>query len=196
MGGVPFATAERYRRPVVADFDPDRPYDRKGVVSVQPDSGDWLEADSGTGEDCLNLNVWAPEQPDGKALPVAVYIHGGGFEYGANTQLLIDDINRALPHQLANVLPCFYYLRDKLGMSLVFCGIGASRLLHQARVLAGDLTRVSEENRYGSSRRAARRRPPRSPNALLPVTWLDALPLDTEDHPSSRSVSRSPTHDG
>jgi para-nitrobenzyl esterase len=85
--GIPFATAERYRRPVVADFDPDRPYDRKGVVAVQPDSGDWLEADSGMGEDCLNLNVWAPEQPAGKALPVAVYIHGGGFEYGANTQM-------------------------------------------------------------------------------------------------------------
>lgn len=85
--GIPFATAERYRRPVVADFDPDRPYDRKGVVSVQPDSGDWLEADSGMGEDCLNLNVWAPAQPAGKALPVAVYIHGGGFEYGANTQI-------------------------------------------------------------------------------------------------------------
>jgi para-nitrobenzyl esterase len=72
---------------VVADFDPNRPYDRKGVVSVQPDSGDWLEADSGMGEDCLNLNVWAPEQPADKALPVTVYIHGGGFEYGANTQI-------------------------------------------------------------------------------------------------------------
>ncbi|MFM9452073.1 carboxylesterase family protein [Streptomyces europaeiscabiei] len=85
--GIPYATAERYRRPVVANFDPDRPYDRKGVVSVQPDSGDWLEADSGMGEDCLNLNVWAPEQPADKGLPVAVYIHGGGFEYGANTQI-------------------------------------------------------------------------------------------------------------
>jgi para-nitrobenzyl esterase len=84
--GIPYATAERYRRPVVAGFDPDRLYDRKGVVSVQPDSGDWLEADSGMGEDCLNLNVWAPEQSADKALPVAVYIHGGGFEYGANTQ--------------------------------------------------------------------------------------------------------------
>jgi len=85
--GIPFATAERYRRPVLADFDPDGPYDRKGIAPVQPDSGDWLEADSGTGEDCLNLNVWAPEQPVGTALPVAVYVHGGGFEYGANTQI-------------------------------------------------------------------------------------------------------------
>ncbi|MFJ9903296.1 carboxylesterase family protein [Streptomyces sp. NPDC101152] len=64
-----------------------RTYDRKGVVSVQPDSGDWLEADGGMGEDRLNLNVWTPEQPTGEALPVAVYIHGGGFEYGANTQI-------------------------------------------------------------------------------------------------------------
>ncbi|MET7518619.1 carboxylesterase family protein [Streptomyces sp. NPDC005480] len=85
--GIPYATAERYRRPVVAAFAPDRPYDRKGVAAVQPDTGDWLEADSGTGEDCLNLNVWAPEQPTEKALPVAVYIHGGGFEFGANTQI-------------------------------------------------------------------------------------------------------------
>jgi para-nitrobenzyl esterase len=85
--GIPYATAERYRRPVLVDFDPERPYDRKGVVSAQPDSGDWLEADSGMGEDCLNLNVWAPEEPAGKALPVAVYIHGGGFEFGANTQI-------------------------------------------------------------------------------------------------------------
>ncbi|WP_244941792.1 hypothetical protein [Streptomyces rubrogriseus] len=34
--GIPYATAERYRRPVVANFDPNLPYDRKGVVSVQP----------------------------------------------------------------------------------------------------------------------------------------------------------------
>ncbi|MFE3409594.1 TniB family NTP-binding protein [Streptomyces mirabilis] len=39
--------------------------------------------------------------------------------------LLIDNVNRALPHQLANVLPYFDYLRDKLGISLVFCGTGA-----------------------------------------------------------------------
>ena len=52
--GIPYATAERYRCPVLAPFDPDLSYDRKGVAPVQPDSGDWLEADSGTGEDSLN----------------------------------------------------------------------------------------------------------------------------------------------
>jgi para-nitrobenzyl esterase len=101
--GIPFATAERFRRPVVADFDPDRPHDRKGVVAVQPDSGDWLEADRGMGEDCLNLNVWAPEQPTGYALPVAVYIHGGGFEYGANTQTTSNAAGLAASGQVVSV---------------------------------------------------------------------------------------------
>ncbi|MCQ0003277.1 ATP-binding protein [Streptomyces sudanensis] len=61
--------------------------------------------------------------------------------------LLIDDIDRASPQHLANVLPYFDYLRNKLGISLIFCGTGASDRLHQARILAQDLTRVSEENR-------------------------------------------------
>jgi hypothetical protein len=32
--GDPVRHPERYRRPVLADFDPDRPYDRKGVAPV------------------------------------------------------------------------------------------------------------------------------------------------------------------
>lgn len=33
------------------------------------------------GEDCLTLNIWAPEE--GEGLPVYVFIHGGGFAQGA-----------------------------------------------------------------------------------------------------------------
>ncbi|MET8861093.1 AAA family ATPase [Streptomyces sp. NPDC004579] len=108
----------------------------------------------------------------------------------AQTRLmLIDDINRASPQQLADVLPYFDYLRDKLGISLVFCGTGASHLLHQARMLAGDLARVSEENRV-RLKQAGRPEAPASPSprALLPVTWLHPLPLDTEDQKSFRKV--------
>lgn len=41
---------------------------------------------AGTGpvsEDCLYLNVWAPEGSRGKRLPVMVWIYGGGFSAGA-----------------------------------------------------------------------------------------------------------------
>ena len=45
-----------------------------------------MEADSGFSEDCLNLNIWAPEDAGDAPLPVVVYIFGGGWVLGANTQ--------------------------------------------------------------------------------------------------------------
>ncbi|MFE6682535.1 ATP-binding protein [Streptomyces sp. NPDC057729] len=95
--------------------------------------------------------------------------------------LLIDDIDRASPQHLANVLPYFDYLRNKLGISLIFCGTGASHRLHQARILAQDLTRVSEENRIRLEQAGQPADPASpSPTALLPVTWLHPLPLGTK----------------
>ncbi|MDP9612883.1 AAA family ATPase [Streptomyces demainii] len=95
--------------------------------------------------------------------------------------LLIDDINRASPQHLANVLPYFDYLRDKLGISIIYCGTGASHRLHQARILAGDLTRVTEENRVRLEQAGRPAEPVSpSPTALLPVTWLHPLPLGTK----------------
>jgi para-nitrobenzyl esterase len=83
---IPYATAERFRRPVLLPFNPDRPYDRKGPAPMQAGDTSWLEADNGISEDCLNLNVWAPQDTREEPLPVIVYIFGGGFEVGANTQ--------------------------------------------------------------------------------------------------------------
>ncbi len=84
--GIPYATAERFRRPTLRRFNPDLPYDQKGPAPLQAGDTSWLEADNGLSEDCLNLNVWAPEDAGDKPLPVIVYIFGGGFELGANTQ--------------------------------------------------------------------------------------------------------------
>lgn len=84
--GIPYATAERFRRPVLLPFNPDLPYDQKGPAPLQAGDTSWLEADNGLSEDCLNLNVWAPESTGGQPLPVIVYIFGGGWEMGANTQ--------------------------------------------------------------------------------------------------------------
>lgn len=84
--GIPYATAERFRRPVLLPFNPDLPYDQKGPAPVQAGDTSWLEADNGFSENCLNLNVWAPADAHDELLPVIVYIFGGGFEMGANTQ--------------------------------------------------------------------------------------------------------------
>ena len=39
-----------------------------------------------TSEDCLYLNIWAPE-PDGRTRPVLFYIHGGGYAAGSANDL-------------------------------------------------------------------------------------------------------------
>jgi para-nitrobenzyl esterase len=84
--GIPYATAERFRRPTLLPFNPDLPYDQKGPAPIQAGDTTWLEADNGFSEDCLNLNVWAPEDAGDKPLPVVVYVFGGGWVLGANTQ--------------------------------------------------------------------------------------------------------------
>jgi len=61
-------------------------YDQKGPAPLQAGDTSWLEADNGLSEGCLNLNVWAPADATNQPLPVIVYIFGGGFEFGTNTQ--------------------------------------------------------------------------------------------------------------
>ena len=83
--GIPFAAAERFRKPTLLPFNPDLPYDQKGSAPLQAGDTSWLEADNGFSEDCLNLNVWAPKHAGDELLPVVVYIFGGGWMLGANT---------------------------------------------------------------------------------------------------------------
>lgn len=45
-------------------------------------------------EDCLYLNVWAPQKADG-SLPVFFWIHGGGFQAGSGSQPMYDGANLA-----------------------------------------------------------------------------------------------------
>jgi len=46
-------------------------------------------------EDCLYLNVWAPEAPKGRTLPVMVWLYGGGFYFGTASQPLYDGARMA-----------------------------------------------------------------------------------------------------
>jgi len=41
-------------------------------------------------EDCLYANVWAPEKPPSKRLPVMVWIYGGGFVNGGSSPAVYD----------------------------------------------------------------------------------------------------------
>lgn len=84
--GIPYATAARFHKPELLPFNPNLSYDQKGPAPLQAGDTSWLEADNGFSEDCLNLNIWAPEDAGDEPLPVVVYIFGGGWMLGANTQ--------------------------------------------------------------------------------------------------------------
>jgi para-nitrobenzyl esterase len=48
-----------------------------------------------TSEDCLYLNVWAPEDFKGQTLPVYLWFHGGGYTEGAGSIDVYDGANLA-----------------------------------------------------------------------------------------------------
>ena len=45
---------------------------------------------AGTNEDCLTLNVWAPQRAQGRRLPVMVFLHGGGQRESAGHEYNAD----------------------------------------------------------------------------------------------------------
>ncbi len=94
--GVPYATPPvgdlRWREP-----RPAAPW--KGVRVADAYAHDCMQepfpsdaAPLGTppSENCLYLNVWAPEKPAGPKLPVMVWIHGGGFVNGGSSPAVYD----------------------------------------------------------------------------------------------------------
>lgn len=98
--------------------------------------------------------------------------------------LLVDDIQRVQPHQLAPVLHYFDYLRNRLGITTIFCGTGASDIVHEARAIA-DRHQVTVQ-------RHLTRRATHSPgqqdtsqkdpaHSFLPITWLDPIPFNAQD---------------
>src|SRR5690606_16409363 len=105
FAGIPFAAAPvgplRFRPPESREpWDGVR--DATAFGSVSPQNPSMMDAlfggEAGAwDEDCLHLNVWttAPGSPDGgadgsDALPVMVWIHGGGFEMGSGSSPLYD----------------------------------------------------------------------------------------------------------
>lgn len=86
----------RWRPPVQPVLWSDiRDATRPGAICIQPPAN----GDPGVGplpmsEDCLTLNVWTPQGMTG-ALPVMVWIHGGGYNNGSGTAALYSGTNLA-----------------------------------------------------------------------------------------------------
>ena len=78
-----------------ASWAGDRDAGSVGAICIQaPANGDPGVGPAPSSEDCLTLNVWTPEERAG-ALPVMVWIHGGGYNNGSGTAALYDGSNLA-----------------------------------------------------------------------------------------------------
>ena len=91
--GIPYAlppTGLRRWKPPVPASDWTSPLDacRFGADAPQAPHPDLRGA--GMDEDCLFLNVWAPEGAAEGSLPVMVWVHGGGFAGGSGSDLRSD----------------------------------------------------------------------------------------------------------
>lgn len=98
--GIPYAAApdgeHRFRSPRPAE-PWSEPLDCRKFGAVAPQGLDNpvpMDPDIPMAEDCLSVNVWAPE-PDGTPRPVMVWIHGGAYSLGSAAQSVYDGRNLA-----------------------------------------------------------------------------------------------------
>ena len=115
--GVPYARPPvgdlRWRAPQRAEpWSGVRDAGQVGAICIQPPAN----GDNGVGplpmsEDCLTLNVWAPENREA-SLPVMVWIHGGGLNNGSGTAALYDGTRLA---QRGVVVVTINYRLGRLG---------------------------------------------------------------------------------
>lgn len=95
--GIPYATAPteelRFLAPIppspwrgvldAVEFGPIPPQDRQRGYTSTP-------ADIEMSEDCLSINVVAPDQPTSRLAPVMVFIYGGAYSSGSSASELYD----------------------------------------------------------------------------------------------------------
>ncbi len=95
--GIPYSAAPvgdlRWRAPIPgAAWETTRDATQFGRICPQPPTFAALTQQTlpETDEDCLFLNVWTPAKTSGDALPVMVWIHGGGLSIGWSHQGVYD----------------------------------------------------------------------------------------------------------
>jgi para-nitrobenzyl esterase len=86
--GIPYAAAPvgelRWRSPqAAAAWTGVRECTQYGTRCLSAWEGD-REPGPPRSEDCLSLNIWSPAQKSDERLPVMVWVHGGGFQFGSS----------------------------------------------------------------------------------------------------------------
>ncbi len=89
--GIPFARAKRFHPPVICSWNDILDCTHFGKKAMQPidEKAPWLKKQSPEefSEDCLNLNIYVPENASSdQKLPVLLEIHGGGFQNCSNQE--------------------------------------------------------------------------------------------------------------
>ncbi|GIU16714.1 hypothetical protein TUM4644_01120 [Shewanella colwelliana] len=87
--GLPYANAARFVHSELATLA--TVSDATSFGNACPQNRTTIQAQS---EDCLNLNIWRPENTTAsESLPVYVFIHGGDFEVGSGSDPLVQGDN-------------------------------------------------------------------------------------------------------
>lgn len=87
--GVPYGTADRFQPVRPVSWDTPRVCTDYGSTAVQPNflgkRKPGMDFHMLGCEDCLNLNIWTPSLEREAKLPVVIYVHGGAFQIGSNS---------------------------------------------------------------------------------------------------------------
>ena len=90
--GIPFAVPPVGELRFMPPRDPAAWQEVLDCSAFRPSAIQVAKKDEGIAfdEDCLYLNIWAPEDAVGKSLPVLVFIHGGAYTQGSPAKSLYD----------------------------------------------------------------------------------------------------------